>query len=1113
MIPIKFYMICCLAVALSYSCGHTQTKYIDLNANGKMDVYENPQETPQQRAKDLVDRLTLKEKASLMGSNAVAVPRLGIQAFGWDNEGKHAIVTCFPTSIGLAATWDTQLLSQTGSALGDEGRIMSRKDVKAGKPVRWLSFWAPTINMARDPRWGRTMETFSEDPYLTSTLAIPFIRGMQGTNSRYLKAIAGVNHFAAYSRELGRHELNAVVSDEKQLREYYLESFRQCVAESKNAGIGASNNALNGVPACGNRWLLTNVLRDEWNYQGYVFSDAASVSDIAGIRKYLPTNQQAVALTVKAGCDIDCGNTYQDFLGKAIDEKKLDLPTLDSSLIRSFTIRFRLGLFDPAGLNPYEAIPDTLLDGQKHRQLALAAARSSIVLLKNDHGVLPLVKTVKNIVLAGPRADKPELGRKQFGHSISNISALQGIRNRFKNANVLYSQDIEKSLVQARSADVIVYCTSLMEGEVSDRLNLRLSSRQEDDILRLARSGKPVIVVLYSGSTVDVSPWINKVDGLIEAWYPGEEGGNALADVLAGNYNPSGKLPVTFYKSINDLPPFEDFDITKGRTYQFEKHPPRYPFGFGLSYTTFQIRLNNIIRGTGQIRLKATVKNTGRTDGTEVVQVYMSFKGDKSRAFPAKQLKGFSKQFLKAGESKEVQFVIKEEDMAFYDNAMNYKIFAGNYSFQLGNSSANIQALANIDFHSENILKKGPEIIYHHLKVAEKNVKAGDTVTVDVDCENKGDVSGRPRLLVDGQPFYMVDSYIGPRRREILKLRVPLMGAIRHEIAIPGQASLAINVFAGYKSVLISALRHDQLVIAGQNANFSYLVTNNGIGTRIIGCSLKVNGEISSTKQITLIPGKPKTIKFSHVFKKAGIYQVVMNDECRSDVLAGEKVKPPFLTTESLKGGFYQVNDHTSWGESSGSVGGTPISMNYGEHTANDSYGAVFIPGGMGANSMASVRILQQERTGNYAKVGIMIRNHLNQPGRSAGYCIASVASYYGGGGLFEWDSHGGGFLDSLRKIELAPFPNKWIRIERHQSLFIVWTSKDGQHWRKQQQTFVPGTERIQDVGVFVTSDDPTKLCKVIFSDFHVSQIQGYLKETDRDGSQKKENIFTTEPL
>jgi beta-glucosidase len=1111
MIPIKFYIVCCLAVALWWSCKPQKDKYIDLNANGKMDVYENPQEAPQQRAKDLIGRLTLKEKTGLMGSNATAVPRLGIKAFGWDNEGKHAIVTCFPTSIGLAATWDTAILSQTGSALGDEGRIMSRKDVKAGKPVKWLSFWAPTINMARDPRWGRTMETFSEDPWLTSALAVPFIRGMQGTNSRYLKAVAGVNHFAAYSRELGRHELDAVVTDEKQLREYYLESFKKCVTEGGNAGIGASNNALNGVPACGNRWLLTNVLRNEWNYQGYVFSDAASVSDIAGIRKYLSTNQQAVALTVKAGCDIDCGNTYQEFLGKAVYEKRLDMPALDSSLLRSLTVRFRLGVFDPAGLNPYEAIPDSLLDGRKHRQLALAAARSSIVLLKNDHGVLPLIKAVKNIVLAGPRADQPELGRKQFGHSSSNISALQGIRSLFKNANVIYSKDIKKSLVQARSADVIIYCTSLMEGEVSDRLNLRLSSRQEDDILRLSRSGKPVIVVLYSGSTVDVSPWINKVDGLIEAWYPGEEGGNALADVLAGNYNPSGKLPVTFYKSINDLPLFEDFDITKGRTYQYEKHPPRYPFGFGLSYTTFQIRLNKTIREAGQIRLRVTVKNTGQHDGAEVVQVYMSFKGDKSRAFPIKQLKGFSKLFLKAGESKEVQFVIKEEDMAFYDNAMNYKVFAGNYSFQLGNSSANIQALAKIDFPIEKTLKKGPEIVYHHLKIAERKIKAGDTLTVDVDCENKGDLTGKARLLVDGKPFYMTDSYIGPHRRETLRFLVPLMGAIRHEVAIAGQAPLVIHASTGSKSIFISALHHDQLVVTGQSANFSYLVTNNGADTRTIDCSLKINGRISVTKQIILIPGKPKTISFSHVFKQAGVYQVTMNDECPLGLLAGEKLKPPFFTTG--KGGFYRVNNHTFWGVASGSVGGTPVSLNYGERTANDSYGAVFIPGGMAANSMASVHILQQERTGNYAKVGIMIRNHINQPGHSAGYCIAGVASYYGGGGLFEWDSHSSGFLDSLRKIELAPFPDKWIRIERHQSLFIVWTSKDGEHWRKQLQTLVPGTEKIEDVGIFVTSDDPTRFCKVIFSDFQVSPIQGYLKETDKGHSQKQENDFTTEPL
>lgn len=1102
-----------LLLFLSCSFQDADPLYLDLNGNGEMDIYENPQVAPKERAKDLVARLTPEEKAGLMGSNAIAVKRLGIKAFGWDNEGKHAMVSCFPTSIGIAASWNVGESFEIANALSDEARILSRQEVAKGRTMRYLSFWAPTINMARDPRWGRTMETYSEDPYLTSQIAVPFIKGMQGSNSKYLKTVAGVNHMAAYNRELGRHELNAEIKDEKQLREYYLESFKRCVTEGGNEGIGASNNAVNGVPACVNKWLLTDILRDEWGYKGYVFSDAASVSDVAGIRHYAPTHEQAIELAVKAGCDIDCGNSFQGYIGKALHQQLLNNPQLDSSLVRSMTVRFRLGMFDPEKLNPYHGIPDTLLDGGKHRQLALSAAREAMVLLKNDKQVLPLSQAVKTIVLAGPRADEPELGRKQTGRSAKNISALQGIKNRFENARVLYSKDINQSVNQAKNADVVIYCTSLMEGEVADRLNLRLSSRQESDIIKLSKLNKPVIVVLYSGATVDVSPWIHQVDGLIEAWYPGEEGGNALADVIAGNYNPSGKLPVTFYSSTTVLPPFDDFDITHGRTYMYQKSVPRYPFGFGLSYTSFKIEAGESHQKNGSLYINASVTNTGKKDGAEVVQLYMNYTGDQSRTFPAKQLKGFKKVFLKAGESKRLQFVISPADLAFYDNAMNWKVFAGNYHITLGNSSANVSALATFKFDQEIILKKGPQLIYSQLNIPGKNIIAGEFFPVDFYCENRGQLSGKGALMVDGQPFTMPDAYLGPGQSGRFRFMVQLPGATKHSIGLIGKRPVVLTPSVGNPALAIKSVTSNQLYVAGEPVDFKFITVNNGSNSKSFNYNLSVNGKEVKSQNINLKAGEQKTISFKYTFTQPGAYDIALNGEGKTRAIVGGKPQQPFAVFANTNAAFYQVNAQTFWGFAGGAIGGTPIANNYGERTADDAYGAIYLPGGMTDNSVATVRIHQQQKTSNYAKAGIMVRNKINQPGNATGYVVAAVSSYYGGGGLLEWDHSGHGYLDSLRRFSLAPFPDKWIRVERHQKQYIIWSSADGQHWKKQTNIISATANAVQDVGVFITSDNPAELCHVIFSDFTVFKSNAFLKETDISKPIKKEKQFTTEPL
>jgi beta-glucosidase len=1097
------------------SCKNRKATYLDLNNNGRMDVYENPNINAKSRAIDLVNRLHPEEKIKLMGSNSSAIKRLGIPAFGWDNEGKHAIVTCFPASIGLAATWNDSLIFHIGDALGDEARIMSKKEVEQGKKLKWLSFWAPTINMARDPRWGRTMESYGEDPWLQSRIAISFIKGFQGENLKYIKAVAGINHFAVYNRELGRHKLNAVVKDEKTLREYYLASFEQCVKIAHNNGVGSSNNAVNGVPSCVNRWLLTNILRQEWGFTGYIFSDAGSLSDVAGIRHYASSNPQAMAMALKAGLDIDCGRAYQTYLGESLDNGLVSENMIDSSLVRSLTVRFRMGMFDPSWMNPYNTLPDTLLDGKMHRALARRSADESIVLLKNHGNILPVNQSVSKIVVAGPSADIPQLGRKQQGHSAHNVSLFEGIKNCFPQAHVVNSPNIDHALAEAKNANLILYATSVKEGEVTDRFNLRLSGRQEEDIYRLVATHKPIVVVLFSGSMVDVTPWIDKVDGLIEAWYPGEEGGNALADIISGKINPSGKLPLTFYKSAEELPPFSDFDITKGRTYQYLKEQAQYPFGFGLSYTNFSLKVDKIKKNEDTIKVKMLLKNTGEKAGAEVVQLYVRYSGDGSRKFPIKRLRRFKKVWLKPEVEKEIVFKLMPDDFSFYDDKMNYKVFRGDYHLEIGNSSENIVDSSKIHFDHDLILQKGPKLICHDLHVPSTSLRSGEPFEVSFIAENQGDITGKLSLLVDGKALLLKDKYLGPHQSDTIHAMIKVYGKGIHPIGLDGQPAQKITIQPGKPDFLIEHEGVSRLGSIGQRINYGYDIFNQGSSAGTFYGRITIDGKKTTTvKTVFLKPGESGKLRFSHIFTTSGSHKVSLNGENSTQTIIGHGVNGPYRLFFNSQGHIAQIDSNSFWASCSGSVGGSPVANNNGVRTASDRYGVVYLAGKMTANSVATLRVLRQQgNVSNYAKVGIMIRNHINEPGKSIGYCTASVDAYYGGGGLFEWDANGDGFLDSISTFSLAPYPNKWIRIEKHRTTFIIWNSSDGVHWRKQTEKDIPSAKEVQDVGVFVTSDRPGKQCKVIFSGFTVQSIKGYLKENDRSEIRKRADSFTTEPL
>lgn len=1088
--------------------------YIDLNINGIMDAYENPKLDPHKRAVDLVARLTLKEKASLMASNAAAVPRLGIPEFGWDNEGKHAIVSCFPTSIGLAATWNPALTGSVAEALSDEARIMSRKDVAGGNRLKWLSFWAPTINMARDPRWGRTMEAYGEDPCLQSEMAVAFVKALQGDDPKYLKAVAGVNHYAVYNRELGRHELDAVVEDEKMLREYYLHSFEKCVTQAKNAGIGATNNAVNGTPACVNDWLLTHVLREEWGFDGYVFSDAGSLSDVAGIRQHVKNQEEAMALAIHAGLDIDCGRSFETWLEKSVLDGLANENQVDESLIRSFTVRFRLGMFDPPHINPYNAIPDSLLDGAKHRKLARQAATEAIVLLKNKNKLLPLNQSKQKIVLAGPLADQPELGRKQQGKSSKNVSLLEGLKNRFGAVNVSYSKNIEQSLEQARQADVIIYSTSVMEGEVADQFFLRLSDRQEKDILQLAKTGKPLIVVLNSGSMVDVSPWIEKADAILAAWYPGEEGGNAIADVLSGDVNPSGKLPLTYYSLGKPLPPFDDFDISKGRTYQYLDQKPLFPFGFGLSYTDYKIGMLNFKQTGKTIRLAASVTNKGQREGAEVVQLYVSYKGDGSRVFPKKQLKKFSKVSLKPGEEKQVEFVLTPEDITFYDNQLNYKAFKGEYEITIGNSSENNAAKRTFRINREIVFKTGPKLTYADLELPNHPLQPGVPFTIRFVCQNRGEVTGKPEILLDGKPVILKDQFVGPGKSNKITANIEVYGSGAHILQLPGQKPVQFVISEAAADFVVSPVNFPQLGSIESRDTFEYNVFNKGGISGWATIEFQINGETQSQGKVELKPGENRKIQFTHIFREPGAYSIATKGNDPLSFLVGAPVKAPYKVFSNSEGQSFQIGENSFWAEYKGAVGGTPVHNNYGGRTSLDRYGVVYIPGGMTENAVATVRIHRMSlEVSNYSKVGIMVRNKIDQPEKSSGYCVANIHAYYGGGGLFEWDSENDGYLDAIERFSVSSFPNKWIRLEKHNQTFIVWSSPDGLKWKKQLEKEIPGAASVQDVGVFVVSDHPDEPCKAIFSDFKIVPLKEKLQETDTSEPEQNVKPFTTEPL
>ncbi|MBF8295532.1 MAG: glucan 1,4-alpha-glucosidase [Bacteroidetes bacterium] len=824
--------------------------------------FQNPSLTIDERVSDLVSRMTLDEKVKQMLYGAPAIPRLGVPEYNWWGEALHGVAragkaTVFPQAIGLAATWDPDLMFRAATVISDEARAKHHDALRKGRHgiYEGLTFWSPNINIFRDPRWGRGMETYGEDPYLTGRLGVQFVRGMQGDNPNYFKTISTPKHFAVHSGpEPDRHVFNAMV-DERDLRETYLPAFRATVLEANAQSIMCAYNRFRGEPCCGSSELLQRILREEWGFGGYIVSDCWAIMDFYTFHKVDKTAPEAAARALMAGTDLNCGVTY-DSLGVAVRQGLVSEQLVDVAVKRLFRARFRLGMFDPPGLVPYANIPISNNDSREHQKLALEAARKSIVLLKNEGNLLPLRQSAKTIAVIGPNADDVDLLFGNYNGLPSNpVTPLAGIKrgaprgtrviyargcsvaenvlsfelvpssmlftehngsrkagltgeyfnnNRFEGkpfitrvdpsinfnwwedspvrgmrvdsfsirwkgilvppvdgryalgvraygggrlwiadsllfdasdrhsvmtqshnvtlkAGVAYTVRVEywdrradasvqmiwsrpspnlreEALAAAKSADVVVMMMGLsprLEGEEmtvevpgfkgGDRIDLGLPRVQEELIQAVAAVGKPVVLVLLNGSAVAVNWEAEHIPAIVEAWYPGQAAGTALADVLFGTYNPAGRLPVTFYKSADQIPPFSDYTM-EGKTYRYFRGEPLFPFGHGLSYTTFtysNLRIPSSVRTGEHIAVAVDVANSGKRHGEEVVQLYVSDL-EASAPVPIRSLQGFQRVQLKAGEKKTVSFTLTPRQISLIDAESKRVLEPGSFELSVG---------------------------------------------------------------------------------------------------------------------------------------------------------------------------------------------------------------------------------------------------------------------------------------------------------------------------------------------------------------------------------------------------------------------------------------------
>lgn len=709
--------------------------------------YQNPDLSAKERAEDLCSRLTVEEKAKLMINSSEAIPRLGIREFSWWNEALHGVArngysTVFPSCIGMASSFDDTLLYNIYTAVSDEGRAKHTAKHKKGavKQYEGVSFWTPNINIFRDPRWGRGQETYGEDPYQTGRMGSIVVKGLQGEEGhKYRKAFACAKHFAVHSGpESTRHHLNLDNISPRDLWETYLPAFKTLVQKGGVKEVMCAYQRLDGDPCCGSNRLLTQILRNEWGFDGVVVSDCGAIRDFyqKGRHEVSADAPSAASKAVLSGTDVNCGKVYLN-LPEAVEKGYIKEADIDVSVKRLLEGRFELGDFDPDELNDWTKIPESVVCSPEHKALALQMAREQMVLLQNKKNALPLAND-ERVILMGPNAaDSVMLWGIYYGKPTHSVTVKEGLEKKLGSVpyykacaltsfNEAASKNIRKVLeygtddfipeVEAErevySIESILnaakdYTTVIFVGGISpliereeakvdlpgfkggDRTSIELPQVQRDILAALHKAGKRVIFVNCSGSAVALAPETKSCDAILQAWYPGEQGGHAVADVLYGDYNPSGKLPVTFYKDDSVLKDFEDYSI-KGYTYRYLETKPLFQYGFGLSYTSFRLSAPTLT-STGKkngYKLSLYITNTGPKDGAEVVQLYMRCIDDKEG--PLKTLRGYSRVELAAGSTKQVTIDVPESTFERFDPQTNtMRVVPGNYELLYGTSSDN----------------------------------------------------------------------------------------------------------------------------------------------------------------------------------------------------------------------------------------------------------------------------------------------------------------------------------------------------------------------------------------------------------------------------------------
>lgn len=683
-------------------------------AQNKIAPFRNPKLSVEARIADLLKQLTLEEKISLLGYRSQAVPRLGIPAYNWWNEALHGVAragdaTIFPQAIGLAATFNDDLLKQCADVISTEARAKYNLGVQQNKSMMYmgLTFWSPNINIFRDPRWGRGQETYGEDPYLTATMGTAFVKGIQGNNPNFLKAAACAKHLAVHSGpEKDRHGFNSVVS-EKDLRETYLYAFHKLVDSGVEA-VMTAYNAVNGEPVSTNKHLLQDILRGEWKFKGHVVTDCGALNDIYDFHKTLPSGVEVAAAALKTGINLDCSNVLQKDAMEAVKRNLITEKEIDSSLAHLFRTEIKLGFFDDALKKKYQSFNADSIATDYHRTLARKIAQQSMVLLKNDNNLLPIsTKKYPQLMIVGPNAASIDALVGNY-HGVSNklVNFVEGITKAAgAGARIEYDMGCDYKdtlrfggIWAATNADItiaVMGLTAVYEGEEGDAFLAENGADRKDlslpashiAYMRALRKGTktPIIAVINSGSAVDIAAIKDYADAIILAWYPGEEGGNALADILFGKISPSGHLPVTFYDSFDDLPDYKSYAM-KGRTYRYFNGKVQYPFGFGMSYSNFDYSWKEkpAIKND-KINFSVKVKNTGKFDADEVVQVYIHY--PQQDGMPVKELKSFKRVSLKISAEGTANFSIPVLELKKWDND-GWQLFSGEYKIVVGSNSA-----------------------------------------------------------------------------------------------------------------------------------------------------------------------------------------------------------------------------------------------------------------------------------------------------------------------------------------------------------------------------------------------------------------------------------------